>query len=928
MVNHRSARSRPPPPPPAAPATNDRLARAGYAATGAKTIAKGEDAMPRSNREGDNDSADFVMLRNTPANEHACNHADLDANDNRRPNNVPVATVIGPAVRGPQVGVGSGINQKKLTASGFNGTKSGFNASKSGFNASGGFGRPSGGFGRPSFAPGASVGPSTRASHIGLDKDDLYQLKESMWKESLAFAPESSGHANKANGTDQDCATGEPASFYNHFFDISRFTGARKSELMGGQSNNELRRSSVAFLPLPRESVAVMIDAVKSSTLGDDDKCRFLFDLFDVDGAGVLTREGVRAFLEATFVANNVQFLGDFDFDGVVTKLFARNDHPEHMTYREFRLYFGGVVHPEGGRPTDAAIQKASGDRRTAPVPAKPRSLPSKLKKYCKKYEAQIVCLVLYFALMITVFILKAMRFGYDPAVGYCPRIAKGFAQVIMVNTLCVLLPMCRNFVTSLRSLPVVTKFVPIDEHIEFHKICGVVMIIASLAHTGAWIMIVYYARTVPYDVWAESNYYKLKFVRDENLFDFAWRIPIWTGLLMVIFMAIAAPLTHPKIRRGNFNAFWLTHLLFLPFIILIAVHGLAMWVAQPEAYGWITPPIVIYFIEKRYRMGQVFGGKTVITHAQLSQEACALFIKKPANFGKGQKFQPGMYMFINIPLISQFEWHPFTISSAPEDSYLSLHIRKAGDWTGALYKIVERIQARGNEHLDVEGHGGELLSPYPAINVDGPVGAPAQDYSRYREVVFVGAGIGVTPFASILRSIFYQWDSFRCSNCAHMRFPPTFQIRKIYFYWITREQEALTWFTETMNQLSEMDTENRLEIHNYYSSIKDTKVIEPLQALQKFIHTTEGQDIVSGLTTKQMTHFGRPNWKGEFARIADNHARLERVQPIGEKEEIGVFFCGPKPLGNTLHDECTSFNQNKDRRVKDVEFDFHSENF
>lgn len=904
MTNHRSR------PVPSTSKLEDRLDRAGLTANArsrSKTKSTADEAMPRSNREHD---AEFVMLDgNTP--EHACNHVDMANRTGKRghkdPANVPVA-VLGPVVRQPAHGASNGHGRSQ---------------NKNGFNHSSGFG------GRPSFAP--SSGPSNYSKPTGqLDKDDLYQLKDSLYKESMSYsygAGASMASSTGFNTHEPDCATGgEQNSFYNNFFDISRFTGTSKqndaasSDPTNKQAYLEQRASSIAFMPLPRESVAVMIEAVKSSTLGDDEKCRFLFEMFDMDSQGVLTKEGVRAFLEATFVANNVQFLGDFDFDGVVEKLFARSKHPEKMSYAEFRKYFGGVVHPE----TEAKASKAGGERKAPPK----RSTWGKLIKYCKKYDSQIWCLIAYFALMITVFNLKAMMFHFDPAVGYCPKIAKGFAQVIMVNTLCVLMPMCRNFVTSLRSLPIVVKFVPIDKHIEFHKICGIVMLIASLGHTVAWIMIVYYARTVPLEVWAESRYFYLSFVRNENLLMFSQRIPVWTGLLMVVLMAVAAPLTHPKMRRGNFNAFWLTHLLFLPFILLIAVHGLAMWVAKPEAFVWIVPPIIIYFIEKRYRMGNVFGGKTIILDAKLSKEACALFIKKPASFGKGQKFQPGMYMFINIPMISQFEWHPFTISSAPDDSFLSLHIRKAGDWTGALYNTVKKIQEKNPESLDMEGHGAENMSPYPTIYIDGPVGAPAQDYTRYREVVFVGAGIGVTPFASILRNIFYQWESFKCPNCSHMRFPPTFQIRKIYFYWTTREQEALTWFTDTMNQLSEMDTENRLEIHNYYSSIKDEKVIEPLQALQKFIHNTEGQDIVSGLTTKQMTHFGRPNWKGEFARIAENHERLERITPIGEKEEIGVFFCGPKPLANTLHEECTGFNQDKNRRAKDLEFDFHSENF
>lgn len=39
------------------------------------------------------------------------------------------------------------------------------------------------------------------------------------------------------------------------------------------------------------------------------------------------------------------------------------------------------------------------------------------------------------------------------------------------------------------------------------------------------------------------------------------------------------------------------------------------------------------------------------------------LVITRPSNF----KFKSGDYVYINIPLIAKNEWHPFTISSAPE---------------------------------------------------------------------------------------------------------------------------------------------------------------------------------------------------------------------------------------------------------------------
>lgn len=41
----------------------------------------------------------------------------------------------------------------------------------------------------------------------------------------------------------------------------------------------------------------------------------------------------------------------------------------------------------------------------------------------------------------------------------------------------------------------------------------------------------------------------------------------------------------------------------------------------------------------------------------------------------------------LQLPVISTFEWHPFTLSSAPEDKFISVHIRTAGDWTGDVYQ-------------------------------------------------------------------------------------------------------------------------------------------------------------------------------------------------------------------------------------------------
>lgn len=55
-------------------------------------------------------------------------------------------------------------------------------------------------------------------------------------------------------------------------------------------------------------------------------------------------------------------------------------------------------------------------------------------------------------------------------------------------------------------------------------------------------------------------------------------------------------------------------------------------------------------------------------------------------------------------------------------------------------------------------------------MGVDGPFGTASEDVFDYEVSMLVGAGIGVTPFASILKSIWYK---FKISN-------PNLRTRKV----------------------------------------------------------------------------------------------------------------------------------------------------
>ncbi|CDY65632.1 BnaCnng48040D, partial [Brassica napus] len=126
---------------------------------------------------------------------------------------------------------------------------------------------------------------------------------------------------------------------------------------------------------------------------------------------------------------------------------------------------------------------------------------------------------------------------------------------------------------------------------------------------------------------------------------------------------------------------------------------------------------------------------------------------------------------------------------------------------------------------------------------------------------------------------------------------------KRAYFYWVTREQGSLEWFSEVMNEVAEYDSEGIIELHNYCTSVYEegdarSALITMLQSLH---HAKNGIDIVSG--TRVRTHFARPDWRSVFKHVAVNHIN----------QRVGVFYCGK----SCIIGEKTS-----------TKFEFHKENF
>jgi len=271
-------------------------------------------------------------------------------------------------------------------------------------------------------------------------------------------------------------------------------------------------------------------------------------------------------------------------------------------------------------------------------------------------------------------------------------------------------------------------------------------------------------------------------------------------------------------------------------------------------------------------------------------------------------KTRAGQYIFINVPEVSYFQWHPFTLTSAPEEDYISVHIRIVGDFTGALAKALgcDFDDKKKGEKGEPEGPivvGTQANPPLnrllPRVMVDGPFGSASEDFLKYETVLLVGAGIGVTPFASILKSIWYRMNGLNNSK-------PT-RLSKVYFVWVIRDFGSAEWFHSLLHAIEEQDLQNRIEISIYLTA----KIRE--DDMNNILVQDVGADRDAITSLRAPTHFGRPNWDKVFSGIAERHAETD----------VGVFFCGPLVLSKQLE-----VMSNKYTSPKGTKFFFGKENF
>ncbi|XP_024019133.1 putative respiratory burst oxidase homolog protein H [Morus notabilis] len=677
-----------------------------------------------------------------------------------------------------------------------------------------------------------------------------------------------------------------------------------------------------------------------------ESRLQIFFDMCDKNGDGKLSEEEVKEVIVLSASANKLANLKQQAAS--YAALIMEELDPDHLGYIEMwqlETLLRGMVNSE----ENTKLSKKTQTLTKAMIPRRYRTPFSRFlsttEELLHENWKRIWVVTLWMTINLVLFVSKYYQYKNRAAyqiMGRCLCFAKGAAETLKFNMALILLPVCRRTLTKLRS-SFLGRVVPLDDNINFHKL------IALAIATGTFVHVVMHLTcdfprmiSCPKDEFAEIIGRSFNY-EQPTYFQLLRSVLGVTGILMIILMAFSFTLALHSFRRSviklpwpfhhlaGFNSFWYAHHLLALVYILLVIHGYFLFLTndwtKKTTWMYIMVPVLFYATERTYSLINESNHCVDIKKAVIyTGNVLALYMSKPPGF----KYKSGMYLFVKCPDISSFEWHPFSITSAPGDDYLSVHIRTLGDWTTelknrfALACQPENTQSRRGNLVrmetkaisDYEYQGGSAESWYPRILIKGPYGAPAQNFKKYDILLLIGLAIGATPFISIIKDLLNnikpndsESGSTSSSSSELNRRGP----KRAYFYWVTREQGSFEWFKGVMDDIAEYDHDNIIEMHNYLTSVYEEGDARSalIAMVQKLQHAKNGVDCVS--ESRIRTHFARPNWRKVFSQMASTH----------QSSRIGVFYCGSATLSKPLKKLCQEFSLNSSTR-----FHFHKENF
>jgi respiratory burst oxidase len=187
---------------------------------------------------------------------------------------------------------------------------------------------------------------------------------------------------------------------------------------------------------------------------------------------GRITGDEVKQVIELSASANKLSKLKEqaTEYAALIMEEFDV-DRNGYIELSELETLMHGPVQPGFGK--EAIVQYTSA---LAPPKSKkplPRRIAEKAWYFFLDHWKRLWILTLWLMAMAGLFTWKFIQYRNHDAfhvMGYWLCVAKGSAETLKLNMALILLPVCRNTLTRLRSTRL-GKIIPFDDNLEFHKV-------------------------------------------------------------------------------------------------------------------------------------------------------------------------------------------------------------------------------------------------------------------------------------------------------------------------------------------------------------------------------------------------------------------------------------------------------------------------
>ncbi|GLE07198.1 hypothetical protein PINS_up017195 [Pythium insidiosum] len=258
---------------------------------------------------------------------------------------------------------------------------------------------------------------------------------------------------------------------------------------------------------------------------------------------------------------------------------------------------------------------------------------------------------------------------------------------------------------------------------------------------------------------------------------------------LLAVLVTAASSLPCFKDRCFSF-ASYIRHIGLSIFVLAACIH-------HPQTMWWLLPSLLMLLIERISAWSHRRYPVEVVDMAPLPNGITRLVCRR-RNLTHGRDdLLPGQFVYLHVPRLSWFQWHPFAIASSPcrhPDTFKcyakAVHPTRTS-WTNGLHDLSKLAFASMNA---------------PVIHVDGYYGPTNRSYyDRYQCLVLVAGGIGFVQVSSVLEELFHNAQAEAIASSGELSTG-----RQVWVLWTSRDVCLYKEFEELLTQIRVLDPHER----------------------------------------------------------------------------------------------------------------------